>query len=147
MKNMSYHTLEKSPINNLIALLFVIILLFGIIYMVSTTFIEFYWIDKQANDKARNPNNLTISCISFIRITNVGSRTPNPVREFYADNLVFYDNTIETLDNSPMSMKKMSQFYHDVDKYRDSKCYKVSYLHLDYILAKKTYIYDYFGFE
>lgn len=144
---MTEKTIQKTEDNPVLVAILTPFILLLLLYLPIKFFVGLYWIDRQASIKMQNPNNLTTSCVSFVRYTRVGGRTTHPTTEYSVDGIVFNSFSMKVFEGTP-AWDKIRQFYDDVDKYQHSvKCYKVSYLHLDYILAEKTYIYDYFGFE
>lgn len=139
---MTENTIEKTEDNPVLMAILTPFILLLLLYFPLIVFLDPYWINRQASLKMQDPSNLTTSCVSFVRYTRLDGRI------YFVDGITFNDFSIKVFEGVPASGKKIRQFYDDVDKYQHSvKCYKVSYLHLDYILAEKTYIYDYFGFE
>lgn len=128
--------------------LFIIIAMSMIVlHFVLRLFLDLYWIDRQANIQIQNPNNIKQSCLYFAGYRNTKH---GKLKAYSVDSITFsYANhTIGSFKGkAPFTAEKARQFYDDVDKYQQSKCYKVAYIHLDYWIVKKTYLYDYFGVE
>lgn len=120
----------------------------SITYLLLTAFFHGYWLNRQANIQAKNPSNLKHGCLQFLEYRRVKYESKS--RQYFVNGIEFNDSNLTQgifLNNAPFNYEKSLQFRADVDKYQQSKCYKVAYIHLDYIIFKKTYIYDYFGVE
>lgn len=103
--------------------------------------------DKQAIVKLKDPSNIKQGCLYFVKIYKVKYGT---ARQYRVNNMTFsdYDMFLKEDNFTPFKKgDKAQQFYTDTDTYGRSQCYKVAYLQMNYIIVKKTYIYDYFGME
>lgn len=140
------------PSDNIFFNIYYYVCLIGLlVYMVSRFYIGFEYIDKQANIKAQDPKNIKQGCLYFVGYTNT-KYTKNEHKYYIHQDELFFSTADGTMgylgDIAPMTAnKKYHQFYDDINKYQQSKCYKVAYIHLDYWVEKETYLYDYFGVE
>lgn len=147
MSKLFQEELSKQDKFGLICFLCVIVFLFP--YILLQNIIEHVWIDKQANIKVQDPKNLKQGCLYFVGYKN--TKYSKNLNHYYIhqDKLFFSDaNNTKGYFTHPVPIdEKYRKFYNDVDSYKGTKCYKVIYLHLDYWIAEKTYIYDYLGME
>lgn len=69
-----------------------------------------YWMNKQARIQVQNPDNLKVSCVSFVEYTRVGGRTSHPATKYSVDGIEFDSFSMTALDNFPASEKKFVNF-------------------------------------
>lgn len=120
----------------------------AIIYFIILVFLDHYWLDRQANNLAKNPDNIKQDCLYFVKNIGVGGRTISSAQQYRLNDIIFdSDSSMGFLKNPPLTTNKIHQFYDDIENHKQSKCYKVAYIHLDYFISKKTYLYDYFGMQ
>lgn len=109
-------------------------------------FLDHYWLDRKANTLAQNPDNIKQDCLYFVK--KVGDKHMGSINMYRIDNITFDEIDKDAIKNSPyMENEKYRNLNANVETHKQSKCYKVSYIHLDYFISKKTYLYDYFGME
>lgn len=113
-------------------------------------YIDIFYFEKIANEKAKNPNNLINGCMYYEKL-NLTKHNSIYV-SFNIDNK-YYSNTLKSIPKPfyeyvrKIGFNNIDDFKNFISSNGHYVCYQVSYIKLDYIVFKKIFIYKYHGIK
>lgn len=120
----------------------------GLGFFVLISYINLFYFEKIANEKAKNPDNLIVGCMYYEKLQLTKS---NSIYISFSIDRKYYSNTLES---TPMpfydhirsvGFNNFDEFKNFISSNGHHVCYQVSYIKLDYILFKRIFIYQYHG--
>lgn len=113
-------------------------------------YIDIFYFEKIANEKAKNPDNLINGCMYYEKL-NLTKQNSIYI-SFNIDNR-YYSNTLKSIPTSfyehvrSVGFDNFDDFQNFISSNGRDVCYQVSYIKLDYIVFKKIFIYKYHGIK
>lgn len=123
-------------------------ILIGLGFFILISYINLFYFEKIANEKAQNPDNLIAGCMYYERLHRDKHDfvyiSFNIDRKYYSNTLKstptpFYDYVRN------IGFDNFEEFKNFISSNGRDVCYQVSYIKLDYIVFKRIFIYQYHG--
>lgn len=129
--------------NQEIFMIFTVLGLFALIL-----YINVFYFEKIANEKAKNPNNLINGCMYYEKL-NLNNQ--NSIYVSFNIDKKYYSNTLKSIPTSfyehvrSVGFDNFDDFQNFISSNGYDVCHQVSYIKLDYIVFKRIFIYQYHG--